>query len=161
MLVPFIRRMSGRANRANRFSGPATNRPMPSLDCRAASFGICSPKTTCRKVMRASVSITDRVRVTGPCQSAGRDENSGREQGRQGRLADEPEGQTGDGDAELGGRDAVVQIVHGRQQFRRPRLPLVDEFLDPTAAEGDEGELGPDEEGVDQNQKRKSQSDPQ
>ena len=90
----------------------------------------------------------------GPLPARGQDAEERFEEAMERGFTDEPEGEAGDRDAELGRGDAVVKVVHRPLQGRRPRHALLDEFLDPRFPDGDEGELRGDEEAVDHHEDR-------
>ena len=69
-----------------------------------------------------------------------------------GRLADETEGEAGDGDAELAGGHAAIEVGDRVHQRPRARLPLVHQLLDARSPDRDERELRGDEESVDRHE---------
>ena len=71
-----------------------------------------------------------------------------------GGFGDEPEGQAGESDAELGGSDTVVEPLDRGHQGLRPRSAVVDQFFHPGLTHRDKGELGGDEEPVHRHQDR-------
>lgn len=66
----------------------------------------------------------------------------------QGRLADPPQRQRGQGDAELRRGEMGVEPVGGALERPGVEPPLVDQFGDPAAPHRDEGEFRRDEEAV-------------
>ena len=71
-----------------------------------------------------------------------------------GRLADEPEREAGNGDSELTGSDTTVEVGDRSQERSGPGPLLVHQFLDPRSADRDQRELGRDEEPVDRDEYR-------
>ena len=62
------------------------------------------------------------------------------------RLGEEADGQVGDGDADLGPRQLGGQAAERLQDPGGARVALGRGLLDPAAVDGDEGELGGDED---------------
>ena len=69
------------------------------------------------------------------------DRRAGVDEPMDGRLADEPERQAGDGDPQLAGGHAAVQVGDRLHQGGGPGPALVDQFLDPRPADRDQGKL--------------------
>ncbi len=69
-------------------------------------------------------------------------------------LADEAERDAGHRDAELGGGDVVVQVAERLADPARRTAALGGELLDAGAPGRDEGELGGDEDRIEQQQRR-------
>ena len=76
------------------------------------------------------------------------------DQGRERRLADPPEADAGHGDAELGRRDVAVRIRDGAPHGTRTPVPLGHQLVDAGLTDGDDGELGGDEEPVGQHERQ-------
>ncbi|MNY42248.1 hypothetical protein D3C86_1771180 [compost metagenome] len=77
----------------------------------------------------------------------------------EGRLADPAQAQRGQGDAQLAGRQVGVQlVVHGAQDVPAPAV-LGGQGLDLGGAQPDDGELGGDEEAVEQHQQQGEQDE--
>ena len=76
------------------------------------------------------------------------------EQPRQRRLADPPERQAENGDAELARGDVAVEVGNAILDVARAGPPLGHELLDARLSDGDERELGGDEEAVEEDQER-------
>jgi hypothetical protein len=83
------------------------------------------------------------------------------QQAGEGLLAEPPEEEAGDGDAELGRGDEAVGI--GLRALHEPRraAPLRGQLIDARAPRGDEGELGGDEEAVGQHQYQDDEDAPE
>ena len=74
------------------------------------------------------------------------------DQMRERRLADPPEREGGDGDAELRRRQIGVEAVDRALQRGGVHAPQGDEFGDAAAADGDQRELGGDKESIGQDE---------
>jgi hypothetical protein len=68
------------------------------------------------------------------------------------RLGEEADAEAGHGDAELGRGDVEVEVLEDLLGQPGPRAALVGELVDAGATDADEGELGRDEEAVDEHQ---------
>jgi hypothetical protein len=79
----------------------------------------------------------------------------GLDERRDGGFADPPQPQGGDGDAELGRREVVVEVVQGVLQGSRPGPALIDHLVDRRRPDADERELGGDEEAVERDEKQR------
>jgi hypothetical protein len=66
----------------------------------------------------------------------------------EGRFANPAQGEAGDGDAKLGRGDVGIEVIEAAQDGGGPSVALRRQMLDAGAADGDQGELGGDEEPV-------------
>ena len=73
---------------------------------------------------------------------------------RQKRFADPPEGETGEGDPELARAQEGVEPRDDVFRDAGPPVPGEGQFVDPTARRRNDGELGGDEETVEQHQEQ-------
>jgi hypothetical protein len=78
----------------------------------------------------------------------------GLEQVCEGRLADEAKGERGHGDAQLGHGDVGIEVAQRAPHLTCPHAPLVHQLLNARAPHADEGELGGDEEAVEEHQRQ-------
>ncbi len=130
--------------------GPPTA-PRSSLSCSAASFGICSPKTTCMYVISASVITIDSDSRPLP----GQPFEQRVQQPVNRRFADEAQGEAGDRNSELTRGDAAVQIGDRSKERHGPGLASGSPVLRRACgATRDQGELRRDEVPVDGNEYR-------
>ena len=80
------------------------------------------------------------------------DSKTGRSSVRERGLAEPAEAQAGERDAELAGRQVAVDVLHLLAREHGAAAPLLGELLQPGRAGAGQGELGRDEEAVQQHQ---------